>query len=152
MPLCQWSSQVFDLRAPLSIIIFHILIKTTDKLGHELYLLCLHALHNTSHLFPFSGKLFDGLTNCIIFAVAVIHASRPLLTLHFFLSRLLATEQTAVVGVAQPAELELLGASAELVTGLFSELLQFCAACVPACSMLLHVMISRQPRKESIMS
>ena len=69
------------------LIILHILIKTTDKLGHELYLLCLrilHPLHNTSHLFPFSGKLFDGLTNSIIFAVAVIHASSPLLTVHFF--------------------------------------------------------------------
>ena len=124
-------------------------------MGHELYLLCLrilHPLHNTSHLFPFSGKFFDGLTHCIIFADAVIHTSRRLLTPHCFLLRLLATEQKVVVGVAQPAELELLGTSTELVCGLFSELLLFFAACVPACSTLLHVMISRQPRTESIMS
>ena len=136
-------------------IIFHILIKTANKLGHELNLLSLrilHPLHKTSHLFPFSGKLFDGLANCIIFAVAVVHASRPLLTPYFFSFSLLATELPAVVGVVRPAELELLDASAALVSGLFAELPLFSAACVPACSTLLHVMISRQPRTESIMS
>ena len=134
-------------------IIFHILIKTANKLGHELNLLSLrilHPLHKTSHLFPFSGKLFDGLANCIIFAV--VQASRPLLTLYFFLSRLLATELPAVVGLVRPVELELLDASAALVSGLFAELPLFSTACVPACSTLLHVMIPRQPRTESIMS
>jgi len=80
-----------------------------------------------------------------------MHVSRLLLTLYFFLSRLLATELTVAVGAVQPAELELLGASAALVSGLFSELPLFSEACVPACSMLLHVMISQQSRTESIM-
>jgi len=43
--------------------------------------------------------------------------------------------------VAQPAELELLGASAPLVSGLLSVLPLFSAACVSACYTLLHVMI-----------
>lgn len=121
---------------------------------YSLFLLCLQILHplrNTKHLFLFSGKLFGDLTNCIIFAVAVMHVSRLLLTLYFFLSRLLATELTVAVGAVQPAELELLGASAALVSGLFSELPLFSEACVPARSMLLHVMISQQSRTESIM-
>ena len=68
----------------------------------------------------------------------MVHTSRRLLTPHCFLLRLLATEQKVVVGVAQQAELELLGTSTELVCGLFSELLLFFAACVPA-----HVLSSK---------
>ena len=58
-------------------------------------------------------------------------------TLNYFLSHLLATELTEVVVVVQPAELELLGASAARVSGLFSKLPLFSAACVPACSMFV---------------
>ena len=72
----------------------------------------------------------------------------------FFLSLRLTTDLAAVVGVL--GELELDAASAALAVGLSSdELPPFCkvfGCCIPACSTLLHVIISRQPRTASVWS
>ena len=72
----------------------------------------------------------------------------------FFLSLRLTTDLAAVVSVLD--ELELDAASAALVVGLSpGELSLYCevVGCyIPACSTLLHVIISRQPRTASIWS
>lgn len=117
------------------------------KLGHELQLLglrFLHSFHNPSHLVPLRCKFFYGFANRGVFFTIAVHVGRTLPV--FFLCLRLTTDLATVIGMLD--ELELDATSAVLVVGRSSgELPLFCevvGCCIPACSMLLHVIISGQ--------